>query len=584
MLRNRTNRRKHRALGLLALGALGLDLYRRRRRLLARLLGLPPPRYAIGVTRSIPVAMPDGVRLMTDHYYPRAAGRFPTVLVRSYYGRGSEFPPPLRQVAGSLGALFAERGYHLVFQTTRGRFDSEGDPLPFFDAAADGRATMEWIAAQPWFNGALGTWGPSYLGYVQWAVAADAPPYLKALVPSITGSHLGGLMVRDGALALDTGLRWVTLIHLMDPGQRQSVRRLLREISPPALDRRLAPAFAHLPLAEADAVALGRPVAFYREWLDRTDLTDPHWAPINHHATLARVQVPVYLVSGWYDILLRELLDDYAALRAAGQTPYLTIGPWAHTDAGVMLAALRGGLAWFDAHLNGDATRLPEGPVRLYVMGAGEWRTLADWPPPSTERRFFLADAGRLGPEPAPAGSAPDHYRYNPADPTPSLGGPLLMHPSGPLDNRPLEARPDVLTYTTAPLAADLEVIGTPRLELYVRSSLPYTDFFGRLCDVQPDGRSINICDGLLRVAPGTGAGQPDGSLRLAWDLWPTAHRFRRGHRLRLQVSSGAHPRWSRNPGTGEPLSTATRLLAADQTIYHDPDHPSALVLPLNVP
>jgi putative CocE/NonD family hydrolase len=156
------------------------------------------------------------------------------------------------------------------------------------------------------------------------------------------------------------------------------------------------------------------------------------------------------------------------------------------------------------------------------------------------------------------------------------------MHPSGPLDNRPLEARPDVLTYTTAPLAADLEIIGTPRLELYARSSLAHTDFFARLCDVQPDGRSINICDGLLRVTPG--AGGPGGILRLAWDLWPTAHRFRRGHRLRLQVASGAHPRWSRNPGTGEPPSTATRLLVADQTIYHDPDHPSALVLPVSEP
>ena len=573
--------RKYGLLALASLGALGLGLYRQRRQVLARLLGLPPPRYAVGVACRIPVTMPDGVRLMTDHYFPRAAGRFPTVLVRSYYGRGSDLPAPLRQVVGGLGTLFAERGYHAVLQTTRGRFDSEGDPLPFFDAAGDGRATLDWIAAQPWFNGALGMWGPSYLGYVQWAVAADAPPYLKALAPSITGANLGGLMFRDGALALDTGLRWVTFIHLLDAADRRPGWRMLRETSPPGLDRRLAPAFAHLPLGEADVVALGRPVAFYREWLDRTDLADPAWAPIDHRAGLARVRAPVYLLSGWYDILLRELLDDYAALRAAGQTPHLTIGPWAHTDPGVMLAALRGGLDWFAVHLQGEQEHPPDGPVRIYVMGAGEWYTLASWPPPAGALRFFLTEAGRLGPELPSTGSAPDQYRYDPADPTPSLGGPLLMTPSGPLDNRPLEARSDVLTYTTAPLAADLEIIGTPRLELYARSSLAHTDFFGRLCDVQPDGRSINICDGLLRVTPGTGTGPPDGVLRLAWDLWPTAHRFRRGHRLRLQVSSGAHPRWGRNPGTGEPLRTATRLVPADQTIYHDPDHPSALVLPV---
>jgi putative CocE/NonD family hydrolase len=175
---------------------------------------------------------------------------------------------------------------------------------------------------------------------------------------------------------------------------------------------------------------------------------------------------------------------------------------------------------------------------------------------------------------------APDHYRYDPANPTPSVGGTLLLT-GGPRDNRRLEARPDVLSFTTASLDADLEVIGPISLELYVRSSLEHTDFAGRLCDVHPDGRSINICDGLLRLNPDTDGVQPDGSRRIQIDLWATAHRFRRGHHLRLQVSSGAHPRWSRNLGTGEPIGTAVSMIAADQTIYHDRTRPSALVLPV---
>ncbi|MCP4594133.1 MAG: CocE/NonD family hydrolase, partial [bacterium] len=189
----------------------------------------------------------------------------------------------------------------------------------------------------------------------------------------------------------------------------------------------------------------------------------------------------------------------------------------------------------------------------------------------------------RLATESPPAESSPDHYVYDPADPTPATGGPFLgRRGAGPQDNRALEARPDVLCYTTPPLQHDVDVIGPVRTELYVRSSLAHTDFFARLCDVEPDGRSINVCDGLFRVEPGKGEPQPDGSLRIEIDMWATAYRFRTGHRLRLQVSSGAHPRWSRNLGTGEPLATGTLLAVAEQAIYHDADHPSALVLPLS--
>jgi putative CocE/NonD family hydrolase len=217
--------------------------------------------------------------------------------------------------------------------------------------------------------------------------------------------------------------------------------------------------------------------------------------------------------------------------------------------------------------------------VRYFVTGAGEWRESAEWPPPNlTSQRWYLHAEARLDRE-LPRQSEPDAYRYEPRFPTPALAGPRLTAPSLPTDNAELEARPDVLTYTSSRLREDLEVIGPVTAELHVRSSLEHADFFARLCDVDPSGRSVNVCDALRRVSPGRPDSQPDGSIRLVVELWPTAHRFRRGHRLRLQVSSGAHPRYARNQGTGEPLATATALIAADQSVLHDPDHPSAIVV-----
>jgi putative CocE/NonD family hydrolase len=568
------------ALALLGLALAGYGANRSRRRVVGRALGLPPARYRVAVERNLRIPMPDGVGLMADHYRPVARGRFPTILVRSGYGRGPEL--------GTLGRLlsfpyqrFAERGYHVIVQTTRGRFDSEGEFAPFVDAAPDGRATLDWIARQPWFDGSLGMWGPSWLGYTQWAVAADAPPFLKAITPSLTSADLSSTVFPDGALALDLVLRWLALVDVMDSWQGKPPLWSLGATSPDAQEHRVGPAFRHLPLVETAAIALGKEVAHFREALDHPDAGDPYWRPRDHRSDLARVGAAVHLVTGWYDLLCRELLADYATLRAAGQSPYLTIGPWHHLALGAARTCLREGLIWLDAHLKGDRSRLRERPVRVYVLGAREWRDFECWPPPARAVRLYLGDQSRLLTEAPDTDSGPDGYCYDPADPTPAVGGPLFTRGAGPRDNWSLERRADVLCYTSRPLAADLEVIGPVRLELYVRSSRAHTDFFGRLCDVYPDGRSINICDGLCRVAPGTGERQPDGSLRLEIDLWATACRFRRGHRLRLQVSSGAHPRWSRNLGTGEPLGTGTRMAAAYQTVYHDAEHPSALVLPV---
>jgi len=283
--------------------------------------------------------------------------------------------------------------------------------------------------------------------------------------------------------------------------------------------------------------------------------------------------VPTSFVGGWYDYFLPYLLEEHRVLAGAGAETQLVVGPWNHANPAGLVAGLREGLAWLDLHLRRDETRRAQAPVRIEAMGRGGPRRLPAWPPPATPRRLHLQPGGGLAEDPPPA-SEPDRFRYDPADPTPAVGGTSLSSNSGPRDNRVLEARGDVLTYTTAPLEDDLVVAGPVLAELHVTSSTGHFDVFARLCDVEPGGRSVNVCDGILRCGPGT-------ARPVRVDLWPTAHRFARGHRVRLQVSGGAHPRFARNPGTGEPLGTGTRLAASDRTVHHDPGRPSSVTLPV---
>jgi putative CocE/NonD family hydrolase len=555
------------------------------RQVVARLLRLPPARFEVGVERDIPVTMPDGAVLMTDRYWPLAPAPYPTVLIRTPYGRGLEAPG-----FNGLGMIvaaqaFASRGFAVVVQTVRGRFDSDGVFDPRVNEPDDGRATMAWIAEQPWFGGALGLWGQSYLGFAQWAIAADAPPYLKAIVPSFTGATAAPRYHPNLPFALRSTLEWLHVLQdddgaLSGPRWRAALRSS-RRLNPRVLEQALARAVHHLPLTETDAKVVGKPVPFYQDMLTHRPPADPYWMARDFSAGLPRVGAAISLIAGWYDLFLQDELADYAALRTAGKSPDLTIGPWTHTSFDGLVVTLREGIRWFELHLQGKGSRVRERPVRLYLMGANEWRDYAGWPPPGRERSYYLHAGGELTLGVPAADGPPDTYIYDPSDPTPAAGGPVLMPPNGPMDNRPLEARADVLSYTSGPLPADLDVIGPVRLTLYVRSSAATTDFFGRLCDVHPDGRSINICDGLVRVMPGVGERQPDGSLRIEIDMWATAQRFKRGHRLRLLVASAQHPRWARNLNTGEHAATSTRLIPAAQTVYHDADHPSALMVPI---
>jgi hypothetical protein len=296
---------------------------------------------------------------------------------------------------------------------------------------------------------------------------------------------------------------------------------------------------------------------------------------------VAKVAAHVDLVGGWYDPFLAGQIRDFRRLRDAGRSAHLTIGPWTHLSPGLVAEATRRAILVLRSHLVPAADLPDETPVRAFVTGAGEWRDLADWPPPEAgEQRWHLqAGSGLALDDPAP--SQPDSYRYDPADPTPALGGPVVYgRPRR--DNSRLERRSDVITYTSAPLAQPLEVLGPVRADVYVGSTSLHADLFVRLCEVDTRGVSTNVCDGLTRLGPDSHPGAADGVRRVEVELSPVAHRFARGHRLRVQISSGAHPRFARNPGTGASLaSDDLELVVADQRIFHDPPRPSAVVLPV---
>jgi uncharacterized protein len=538
-------------------------------RIIEWLCKLPPAETRdVEVDRDLAVPMPDGAVLLADRHYARGREKAPTLLVRTPYGRAA----PWEML---FGTPFAERGFQVVIQSCRGTFGSGGAFDPLRNEREDGLATIAWLKEQPWFSGEMAMLGPSYLGFVQWAIAAEAGPELKAMVTHVTSSNMRSSMYSGGSFWLETALVWAYLVSIQE---KSLLATMLANLG---LQGDVGAAARTLPLRRADEALLQEPAPFLRDWLSHDQPGDPFWEPVDFSEKVAHVSAPVQMLGGWYDVFLPQTIADHARLRRAGKTPHLTIGPWFHTDQRWFPTGLRDALAWFRAHLLGDPSGLREAPVRVYVMGEDAWREFPDWPPPDHRpERWYLQAARGLSPEP-PAASDPDTYRYDPADPTPSVGGSTLAPTAGAKDNRALEARPDVLVYTSAALDRDVVAIGPVKADLYVQSSLAHTDFFARLCDVLPSGKSINVSDGLLRLSPGRPEAGEGGVRKVEIELWPTGYRWKRGHRVRLQVSSGAHPRHARNPGSGEPLGTATTLRIAEQRVYHEPGRASAIWLPI---
>ncbi|QDZ11122.1 CocE/NonD family hydrolase [Devosia ginsengisoli] len=516
---------------------------------------LPPRLNGVKKTRGIALTMSDGVTLKTDHYAPDSTGPHPTILMRLPYGRRGFAP---------IAEAYAERGFHVVIQACRGTERSGGEFDPFTNERADGLATLDWIKAQAWFDGRIGLTGPSYLGYAQWAIS-DALPPVAAMATKVTTANFRPVVFPSGAFHLNLWLSWVQVIEgLRDRPLATAARMFSGDI-----ERRTDRAAAILPLVEADKVAVGHKVPFWRYWFEHAIGNDDFWAALDHSHRLSETTPPVHFISGWYDFMLDPLLADYQRLVELGHQPYLTVGTWFHIAEELQRDNLRETLLWMRAKLLGDDTGLRRRPVRIHISGLDEWHEFDRYPPgPPDPATWHIGPGTILAQAQSSAGS--DTYRYDPADPTPNLGGAIFAFTgAGAVDNAPLEARDDVLVYTGPVLTSPVTIIGQCRIALHARASLGHTDFFVRLNDVGPDGRSVNICDGLVRVTPETPR-EPDGSWRLSFPLHATAHSFRAGHRLRLLIASGAHPRYARNLGTDEPVGTATVMVVNDVEVFHE--------------
>ncbi len=536
-------------------------------RLLANAWGLPRRRSGARRTRNILIPTPDLVMLETEHFAPKLKGRHPTLLIRIPYG--------LRGVS-TVAEAYAERGYNVILQACRGTGKSNGefDPLTF--ERQDGLATLEWIAAQPWFDGRLGTTGPSYLGYAQWAIC-DAMPRHSAMAVRVTSAEFRSVVYPGGGMHLGLWLNWMQTVDIVSTNPLLFLQRVFSG----SIERNTLRASMKLPLEDADRRITGHDVAFWRRWISEALGNDAFWESIDHTHRLGIKTPPADFVSGWYDFMIDQLLRDYETLVDAGHTPHLTVGPWFHVSPELQQQSVLSTLAWMNAKLLGDTSGLRDKPVRLFITGKNQWKEFDQYPPGAPDIHIWHLHPDRVMSQRPVKASPPDTYHYDPARPTPNVGGAIFAFTgAGPVDQARLEKRNDVLVYTSEPLFNPFTIIGNVRVTLYARSSLPNADFFVRLSDVDEKGVSINICDGFIRKTSADPA-VADDIWKLNFKLHATAHTFLENHRLRLVVASGAHPRYARNTGTDEPFGTATTLVSADIEIFHDPLRPTAVHLPV---
>jgi putative CocE/NonD family hydrolase len=539
-----------------------------------RAVGLPAAAEPYVLRPDVAVPMPDGVVLLGDHYRPAPADRpLPVVLIRSPYGR-----------AGFWGTLFAaplaRRGFQVFIQSTRGTFGSGGQFRPFLSEREDGLATVAWLRDQSWCDGQVSMTGGSYLGHTQWAVAPYVHPPLRSVSLNITAAQITAAFYDHGAPALTNALNWTGTIG------RQERAGLLSLLPNPRQVARTKRALRKVPLQAADVDVAGAPVAFWRDFVEHAAPDDEFWAGADHDGADPARLPPTSMVTGWWDLFLPWQLRDYAALRAAGVSTRITIGPWLHAEPGELKMIVAQDLAWLEHHLHGGPPP-PGAPVQAFLQIADTWLEFEEWPPPSAvATAYYLRASGALSLDAEPGPAGPDTFVYDPAQPTPSAGGPLLQPPGKQVDNASIEARSDVLIYTTDPFADDQDLVGPVSARIFLRTGRAHADLFARVCDVDPAGVSRNIVDGIRRLTPQTvpaadvQAGD-DGVLAVDLELYPTAYRVRAGHRIRLLISGGAFPRFARNLGTAEPFGSATRSLQCTFEIYYDAQHPACVLLPL---
>lgn len=577
-----------------------------------------PDSVSLKVETNVAATMRDGTTLYADVYRPDGPGPFPTILQRTPYDKtaalASQMLDPMKA---------AKAGFALIIQDTRGRFTSGGEFNCFIDDINDGYDTVEWAAAQPWSSGRVGMIGASYVGATQWLCAITRPPHLVAIAPNVTASNYhNGWTYQGGAFELGFNASWtllqLTLANFKTHSGVRSIPQARQAELVKSVDG-MTDAFLHLPLKDMPQLSGGL-ADYYFDWLAHPSFDD-YWKKLCIEDQHSNVTTPALNIGGWYDIFLGGTIRNYLGMRQNAATEEarngqkLIIGPWQHSSRGTSMAgshyfgvaadSMALGLdeihlRWFNQWLKGEDTgMLDEPPVRIFVMGDDVWRDENEWPLARAQTTSYylhsggnantLHGDGSLSPE-APSDEAPDVFLYNPANPVPTRGGQLCCNPyfasSGAFDQNEIEARSDVLVYSTPVLERDVEVTGPITVTLWAATSATDTDFTAKLVDVCEDGCARNLTDGIIRARYRESMSdpslvEPGRAYCYTIDLWATSNVFKAGHKIRLEVSSSNFPRFDRNTNTGGVIAEDTDLKPAVQTILHDAAHPSHVSLPI---
>jgi uncharacterized protein len=558
----------------------------------------------IRIERHKAVPMSDGVVLYADVYLPAAPGKYPTLVTRTPYG-------VQRDGVHEMMVKFAQHGYAVVVQDVRGRYESEGKWEPFRDEAKDGYTTIEWAAVQPFSNGKVATQGGSYVGHNQWAAASLNPPHLVAAFPALASTNIyGNWLTMGGAFRLSFNYGWgvVRMPNRIMLPQYWHTENYMPE------NLKYENILMHLPLKDADVINEGSVVQHYRDWLEHESY-DKYWKSISDEERFDKITVPVHTLGGWFDIFIMGTINGYVGMKNHGATPEaragarMIIGPWGHgptqSFGGVDFTSVAFKdmfelqLHFYDYYLKGLKNELDlEKPVQLFYMGVNKWRSESDWPVPGTEYRALYLDGNGSANSvrgdgtltfTKPVKDATDSYFYDPQNPVPTTGGnnccgtPTAI---GPVDQRPLERREDILLYTSAFLEEPLTIAGPVKMKLHAATDGKDTDWMIKLIDVYPNGNSMPVSEGILRARFHNGLDKinlltPNQVYEYEIELTGTANVFQPGHRIRIDITSSNFPQFDRNTNTGEPLGTSSKTRVAHQTIYHGGAHLSQIILPV---
>jgi putative CocE/NonD family hydrolase len=569
------------------------------------------PVYEVQIEHNIPVPMRDGVILRADVYRPKAEGKFPVLIERTQAWRGEGGP----HQCNVTGKSIAPKGYVYVAQDVRGAFESQGQ-FHFgrndgWDTIRDGYDTIEWAAEQTWSNGHVGTLGVCGTGMTASQAAPTRPPHLKAISLNIPGAekiyfYRNNVYRLSAHRGMAFWFRLLQLQHETAPPGMEAIRTRLEVAS--QNPEEMESWFRYLPLKSfPPAEGWG---SWYFQALDHPE-DGPYWWGNDVSLKFSEISVPIMHLTGWFDLALGPNLDNFAGIQQHSRSEEcrrgqrLIVGPWGHLNLGQReIGELNFGpeavldigavqLEWFDYWLKGSQNGAMDGPpVRLFLMGENRWIDTGTWPPPAVDDQplYFREGQGRsaeslnnggLSFEKPQGNERAESYLYDPDDPIPSLASDIDAVPK---DFRSLEGR--MLTFTTSPLEEPLRVVGPVKAVLYGLSSAPDTDWVVRLCDVWPDGRSMSVCDGILRSRYRNSSERsepltPDQIYRFEVDLWATAQTFLPGHRIRVQLTSSDFPRYDRNMNTGRPFGEEVRGNVAVNTLFHDALRPSHIILPI---